>query len=206
MTNDRKVLFRERFDRDASEYDRFARYAWVRATYRFILDETLKYDFQSCLDVGCGTGNLLSRLGKQRQSAKLFGIDLSEEMIKVARAKLRDKADLRVADSERLPFEAGKFDLITCTYSFHHYPNPIAVLTEMRRVLADGGKLILVDPWIPTPSRLIINFLSLLPKDEAFHSKKEMFALVESAGLTVSKWVAHWRGYLLVAEKCVRLQ
>lgn len=201
MINDTKALFRERFDRDASQYDRSPRYAWVRATYPFIVNEALKYEFQTCLDIGCGTGNLLSRLGKERQFARLYGIDLSEEMITVAKRKLRDKADLRVADSERLPFESGKFDLITCTYSFHHYPDPKAVLAEMRRVLTNGGKLILVDPWIPTPTRLIINLLSLLPKDEAFYSKKEMFALVKSTGLEVFKWIAHWRGYLLVAER-----
>ena len=63
MANDRKALFRERFDEDASEYDRSPRYAWVRATYPFIVAEALKYDFQTCLDVGCGTGNLFSRLG-----------------------------------------------------------------------------------------------------------------------------------------------
>ena len=48
-------------------------------------------------------------------------------MIAVAKAKLRD-ADLRIGDSEHLPYEDDAFELATCTFSFHHYPNPKGAL------------------------------------------------------------------------------
>ena len=201
MRADRLQLSKTHFDSEAADYDKSRKYAWVRATYPFVVEESLRYQFQTFLDVGCGTGALLSRISEQRKDVQLFGIDLSEQMIKVARAKLGDKAELRVSDSEQLPFEDSKFDLITCTYSFHHYPNPSAVLTEMKRVLSSAGKLILVDPWIPTPIRQIFNLLSPLRKEGVFYSKREMHSFVNSVGLEITKWLVHWHGYLMVAEK-----
>ena len=55
-------------------------------------------------------------------------------------------------DSERLPFPAGAFDVVTCANSFHHYPHQDGAVDEMHRVLKPGGRLILVDgcrdgPW-----------------------------------------------------------
>ena len=47
MDADKKVLFRERFDRDASEYDQSPRYVWARSTYPFIVVEALKRNRQS---------------------------------------------------------------------------------------------------------------------------------------------------------------
>ncbi len=48
-------------------------------------------------------------------------------------------------DSERLPFPAGAFDVVTCANSFHHYPHQDRAVAEMYRVLKPGGRLFLVD-------------------------------------------------------------
>jgi ubiquinone/menaquinone biosynthesis C-methylase UbiE len=112
---------------------------------------------------------------EKKKDARLFGVDLSEKMIQVAEAKLGKMADLRVSDSEKLPFPSGAFDLVMCTYSFHHYPNPGAVLSEMRRVLAPGGRLILADPTTAIPLvRQLANFVHLFTKDGTvrIYSKK----------------------------------
>ena len=55
-------------------------------------------------------------------------------------------------DSERLPFESGAFDIVTCANSFHHYPRQDRAVAEMRRVLRPGGRLMIIDgyrdgPW-----------------------------------------------------------
>ena len=190
------------FNLDATEYDKSGKYAIVRSRHHYVVDEVLRNQFESWLDVGCGTGVLLAMVGEQRKAAKLFGIDLSEEMIKIARAKLGDKADLRVSDSERLPFEDEKFDLITCTFSFHHYPNPKAVLAEMKRVLSPNGKLIIADALLFTPLRQLRNAIAVFAKEEKFYSKRRILALVKSAGLAISKWTRlDWLAYLMVAKK-----
>ncbi len=203
MKTDHLQQSKTHFDRDAAEYDKSGKYAAVRSTYHYVIDEALRYHFQSWLDVGCGTGALLSMIAEQRKDIKLFGIDLSEEMIKVARANLGEAADLRVSNSEKLPFEDNRFDLITCTFSFHHYPNPKAVLTEMKRVLSQKGKLIIVDPVLFTPLRQIFNLLAPLRGEGnvRFYSKNEMYSLVKSSGLKVSKLLRlDWHGHMMVAE------
>src|SRR5262245_39688577 len=48
-------------------------------------------------------------------------------------------------DSERLPFADDSFDLVTCSHSFHHYPNQAQVVAEMHRVLHPGGRLMIID-------------------------------------------------------------
>ncbi len=100
------------------------------------------------LDIGCGTGELATRLA--RRGWQTIGLDLCEPMLHRAKRKLNGEAArvrLTVGDSEHLPFAGGTFGAITCANSFHHYPHQEAVLREMRRVLAPGGKLFLADGW-----------------------------------------------------------
>jgi len=100
------------------------------------------------LDVGCGTGELANRLA--RRGWTVVGLDLCETMVHRAWHKLNGNADcvcLTVADSERLPFGTGSFDVVTCANSFHHYPHQETVVRELYRVLRPGGRLFLLDGW-----------------------------------------------------------
>ena len=130
MADNKKELSNIEFSKDAADYDQSKRYDSLRETYPAIVDEALGSPFGAILDIGCGTGALLKMVREKRKDARLSGVDLSEKMIQVAKAKLGKMADLRVSDSENLPFPNGAFDLVMCTYSFHHYPNPGAVLSE----------------------------------------------------------------------------
>jgi len=204
VTSSKQQLSNAAFSRDAGDYDQSPRYAPLRASYPAIVAEALRYPSQSILDVGCGTGALLSMIHEQRRDAQLSGVDLSEEMIKVAQKRLAKDADLRVSASEKLPFEKGSFDLLLCTFSFHHHPNPKKVVSEMARVLAPNGRLIMADPLMPVPLRQAMNLFVPFSKDGTvrLYSRKEMYALVQSAGLWVSQWMKlNWHSYLLVAER-----
>ena len=143
----------------------------------------------SILDVGCGTGELLFQL-QARTQATLAGLDISTKMLDVARQKLGESADLLQGDSESLPWPANRFELLCCTLSFHHYPNPRQALAEMRRVLKPGGALLLADITIPAPARqltnLILPFLST--GDRHFYSQTEVFSLLTQAGFKVPAW------------------
>jgi ubiquinone/menaquinone biosynthesis C-methylase UbiE len=124
-------------------------------------------------------------------------------MIMTAKAKVGKVADLRVSDSETLPFKNGSFDLVTCTFSFHHYPNPKGVLLEIQRVLSPEGRLIMADPLAPFPLRQVLNFLVPLRKDGTvrYYSKKEMLGLAKNIGFKVSKWKKlNWHIYMMVAQ------
>lgn len=204
MRDDKKELSNIEFSKDAADYDQSKRYDSLRETYPAIVAEAVSSPFGAILDIGCGTGALLQMIQVKKKDARLFGVDLSEKMVQVAKAKLGGKADLRVSDSEKLPFPNGAFDLVMCTYSFHHYPNPGAVLSEVRRVLAPGGRLILVDPTTSIPLlRQMVNFRNLFIKDGTvrIYSKKEMKALVEAAAFKVAKWsMLNWHSYMMVAQ------
>src|SRR4051812_37098954 len=86
------------------------------------------------LDLGCGTGRALALV----ESA--VGADASLEMLKEG---LRGRAACALAGS--LPFRDGSFDAVLCTNSFHHYPEPLNALREVRRVVAPGGRALFVD-------------------------------------------------------------
>jgi ubiquinone/menaquinone biosynthesis C-methylase UbiE len=205
MEDNRKELSNIAFSRDAATYDRSSRYAPLRRSYPAIVAEAVRVPFEAILDVGCGTGALLSLIRRENKTARLFGIDISESMIGVAKAKLGGDANLLVSESENIPFREGSFDLLTCTFSFHHHPNPATVLMEMRRVLSGNGRLILADPLIPAPMRQIFNLLIPWSKDGAvrYYSRRELLALVRSAGFRVSRWgKLNWHSYMLVAD-CV---
>lgn len=102
------------------------------------------------LDVGCGTGTLLTRLALDPLAESLAGLDYAAEMAKRAHEKLvrtgppAQRFVVR-GDSERLPFRDGTFDVLTCCNSFHHYPHQSAAVAEFHRVLAPGGMLVLID-------------------------------------------------------------
>ena len=204
MKNDKKTLSNIEFSKDAADYDQSRRYSSLRESYPKIVAEALSQPFKTVLDIGCGTGALMMMIHEGKKDAKLFGIDISEEMIKVAQAKLGDAADLTVSDSEKLPFKSGSFDLVLCTFSFHHHPNPTIVFKEMQRVLSPQGRIMMADPLGPTPVMLLMNMLIPFMNDGTVHyySKKEMFRLAESAGLTVSKWAKlNWHSLLDGCEK-----
>jgi len=105
------------------------------------------------LDIACGTGKLLE-LAKEELSLKpeqLFGIDLTPAMIDVAKNKPEIRgASLVVGRVEEMPFRDGEFDLITTTFSFHHFASAKS-MAEIKRVLKPGGILAIGDLCPPPP-------------------------------------------------------
>ena len=68
--SDRKTLSKAAFSRDAPTYDQSLRYSTVRAGYQQIVAEALRQPFQSVLDIGCGTGALLSLIHEPEQDGQ----------------------------------------------------------------------------------------------------------------------------------------
>jgi ubiquinone/menaquinone biosynthesis C-methylase UbiE len=102
------------------------------------------------LDVGCGTGLFASRVRAALPNSTVYGIDLVSGMLEKGRPRWEFHADSVQpvqGDSERLPFDAASFDVVTCANSFHHYPRQERAIAEMRRVLRTGGHLMIVDGY-----------------------------------------------------------
>ena len=93
------------------------------------------------LDAGCGSGPLFAAL--RDRGAIVTGFDQSAKMLEIARRRLGDGADLRVADLGRpLPFPDGAFDDVIASLVLHYLQDWTAPLAELRRVLRPGGRLI----------------------------------------------------------------
>jgi ubiquinone/menaquinone biosynthesis C-methylase UbiE len=96
------------------------------------------------LDVATGSGRLPLALLRNHYSGQLIGLDLSQRMLREARAKLLpygDRVGLVWQEAGRLPFEDGVFDAVTCLEALEFLPHPLEALAEMVRVLAPGGVL-----------------------------------------------------------------
>lgn len=98
------------------------------------------------LMIAVGTGRDLPYLDDDVTA--VTGIDLSPPMLDQARRRASElglDADLREGDAEHLPFADASFDIVTCVLSLCTIPRPEAALTEARRVLKPGGRLLLLD-------------------------------------------------------------
>ncbi|HEY2761505.1 MAG TPA: class I SAM-dependent methyltransferase [Pirellulales bacterium] len=97
------------------------------------------------LDVGSGAGQIVRHLLKYADDdASITGLDISSEMLRRARGRLRsDRPQFLSADLSRLPFADGAFDCITCGYVLEHLPDARPGLSELARVLGRGGRMLL---------------------------------------------------------------
>ena len=99
------------------------------------------------VDIGTGTGRMLELLGPL--AASVVGVDRSPEMLRLARSKLvadgEGKADLRQGDMYALPLPGGSADGVVLHQVLHYAQQPAAAVAEAGRLLAPGGRLLIVD-------------------------------------------------------------
>lgn len=175
------------FNKWSKSYDAFIFSWWMEHLQDEVLEEVPNNFNGKILDVGCATGSLLARFGK-RTRGKLSGVDISPEMIKKAKLKLRvmPRIKLHLADAERLPFKSNSFDYVVSTLIIHHLPNPLLAIKEMCRVLRKNGRLIVVDSNFFLS---VTNYFAKLiePGFVRMYSKKEFKQLVEMAGMLLLK-------------------
>ena len=103
------------------------------------------------LDVGCGGGKAISRILEETRR-EVAGIDHSPEAVKTARSVNRaavSSGRLRIVESsvESLPFRDGFFDVVTAFETTYFWPELQAGLTEIRRVLSPGGRLVIANEF-----------------------------------------------------------
>ena len=135
---------------DIYESDQAGLYEMCKDDYPYIAEELEKEDYQDLLDCGCGTGPMISLLHEKDSTKHYTGLDITPKMIEVANAKNLRGVDWIVGDCENLPFEENSFDVIICSNSFHHYPNPQKFFNSVKRVLRPNGRLILQDYTAPS--------------------------------------------------------
>ena len=163
------------------------------------------------LDVCCGTGKLTLEIAKRLGANGLVtGLDFSAEMLSVARAKLnnspyREQVALIEGNAMSLPFPEHSFDAATSAFSLRSVPDIAQAISEMRRVVRPGGRVVVVDlakpglpvfqqashfysekvaPWLGRRGIIMSGPRKWLPESLLrFPSQKEIAGVFAAAGL-----------------------
>lgn len=101
------------------------------------------------LDIGCGGGRTISKLASMAPEGKVYGVDISEDSVEVARnynKKLVNerRVDIRHSGVSKLPYDDDLFDLVTAVETHIYWPNLEADLGEVLRVIKPDGVLLVI--------------------------------------------------------------
>ncbi len=114
--------------------------SWTAGIRRYIFDQVPLRQTDTILEVGCGTGAILSDLSIQFPN-RLFGLDISRPYLRLA-SQQAPRAYLSQADAHHLPFPDATFNIALCHYLLLWVSQAEQVVQEMTRVLKTGGTLL----------------------------------------------------------------
>jgi len=148
IRNQRALAAAEYFGRNAGQWDEIrALHVGEKEVERLFAELIPPGRFGDLLDIGTGTGRIVELLAPHVGSAT--GIDLSREMLAVARDKLGrsgiSNTTLRHGDMHRLPLPTASMDAVTLHQVLHFAEDPATVVAEAARVLRPGGRLLIAD-------------------------------------------------------------
>jgi ubiquinone/menaquinone biosynthesis C-methylase UbiE len=142
------------------------------------------------LEVAVGTG---LNLGLYPPETSLTGVDLSPEMLALARSRAADigrPIELKEADLAALPFDDGSFDTVVSTLAMCAVPDDRAGILEMHRVLRPGGRLLLLDHiasnWWPIWAGQRLMEIYTIPR-AGEHMTRRPRPIVEQAGFVIEE-------------------
>lgn len=177
--------------------------------------KTPAFQPKTILDIATGTGDFaLEALALKPE--KIVGVDISEGMLAIGREKMKKRGvdqiiEMRMGDSEGLPFADNEFDAVIVSFGVRNFENLLKGLTDMHRVTRPGGVCVVLEFSNPRqfPFKQLYNFYSrtILPligrivsKDssaytylpesvQAFPDGSDFLRIYEAAGFTNTKWI-----------------
>ena len=148
VRRDREVAAGAYFERVAPQWDRIrSLYVCESAVEAAILRAAGDGPFERVVDLGTGSGRMLTLLGKKAKMS--VGLDLSQNMLNIARANVTkaglDKVELRHGDifATRLPERSA--DLVLVHQVLHYLADPAAAVAEAARLVMPGGRILIID-------------------------------------------------------------
>jgi ubiquinone/menaquinone biosynthesis C-methylase UbiE len=158
------------------------------------------------LEVAVGTGRNLAFYPKD---VRLTGIDFSPEMLQLAQHHARDlgrRAELRLGDAQALEMPDASFDTVVCTLSLCAIPDERRAITEMKRVLRPGGRLLLLDHvaasgWYLRAIQWLLELVTIPLEGE--HLRRRPLVQVRAEGFEIERRERYKLGIVerLVARK-----
>jgi len=107
------------------------------------------------LDFGCNNGKFLNQL-RPKKTGQLVGVDVSEEAVNKGHKLFPELEIIKINESGNLPFDNGTFYSVTVLDVLEHVYKQADILTELNRILIDGGKLI-----VTVPGQHLFSFLDM---------------------------------------------
>lgn len=143
-----------------------------KAWRRFTMDRMNVRTGQTAVDLCCGTCDWTISLAEASQTGRIVGLDFSENMLelgrdKVERAGLSDRIELVHGNAMELPMADNSFDYATIGFGLRNVPDYKKVLSEMKRVVKPGGKVVCLElskpVWQPFKAIYYLYFRYILP-------------------------------------------
>jgi SAM-dependent methyltransferase len=187
-----QLASREQFDRQSRNYGTSHILADV-ADIVNALDGVAFPKSRRALDVATGGGHTAVWLAQNGWT--VTASDLSPAMLKRASELAASRGVvLKTAlhEAERLPYEDGEFQIVTCRVASHHFSDPAAFVSEVARVLDEGGIFLLIDGSVPDGEPEAAAWIHAVekfrdPSHGRFLSPGEWSALCRDAGLEILK-------------------
>lgn len=141
---------------------------WRKKAIKMLMDKPHK----KMLDVATGTGDFALESIKTLNPDSIIGVDIAQDMLNIAQEKINkkglgDKFQVKLGDSEQLPFEAMQFDAVTVSFGVRNFENVAQGLSDIYRVLNTNGTVIILEFSKPTkfPIKQLYSFYfnSILP-------------------------------------------
>jgi ubiquinone/menaquinone biosynthesis C-methylase UbiE len=162
------------------------------------------------LDVACGPGIVACAFA--RLARHVTGIDLTPAMIERGAALATEKqltnVTFQTGDVLPLPFADDAFSIVVSRFAFHHFPEPLAVLKEMRRVCRRGGRVVVADLTASPDPRKAAEFHRMEILRDASHARalslQELRDLYGAAGFALPPSENYWRMKVDVEELLLR--
>ena len=165
-------------------YDLPALQQWVyRPAQDEVIAELRAHGARQIADIACGTGILADRMQRELDTDAVYGVDMSDGMLREARARSAQVNWLK-GPAEQLPFDDDALDAVVTTSAFHFFDQP-AALREFHRVLRPGG-LVAVATISPPAPPLLRKLSVSLSNPSHNPSPDEMKALFRGAGFTLT--------------------
>lgn len=187
-------LVRQEYDQIANIYDQ--RWdSYITKTLTYLKNWANISPLATVLDVGCGTGEFESLILRDNPKQQITGIDISEQMLLVARQKFRANPNVypnvsfQIAGVSNLPFTNHSFDVVVSASAFHFFDDPVAALAEIKRVLKPDGKVFILD-WCKDYffCRLIDLYLKIFNSaHKRCYTQAEFHELLTSANFNIER-------------------
>ena len=202
-------IMRKKFNRWVKIYDLLEILPEAKKLRKAVVDQV--DEDGNVIDICCGTGTVAIRVAKSRPLSTIFGLDLSVDMLKIAKKKSLGLKTINFIEgiAENIPFPDRYFDFIIISFALHEMPKEMRtlVLNECLRVLKNRGKMIILDirkirKWMKYP---FLFYLKLFEPSYVFEFIEENLknTLMETGFSSVNQ-VTISASHLTVAEKSIK--